>query len=289
MELNHIKSTNNGLAILIADSGATTTDWCLIRDNGIVHRFDSEGISPIFQSQEEIAKQIKLTVYPILKDEKIDAIRFYGTGCIPEKIDSVKNALAQSFSTKDIEVYSDLIAAAHSLCGNRPGIACILGTGSNSCEWNEKEISNQISPLGFILGDEGSGAHLGKLLVGDALKNQLSEGLKEKLLQEYSLTPADIIDKVYRQPFPSRFLASLVPFLLKYKDDISIQKIIQKSFSDFFERNVMQYNYHEYKVNFVGSVAFYFADFLKEIGKEKGTQIGKIEKSPMDGLVDYYK
>ncbi|MGI6048484.1 MAG: ATPase [Petrimonas sp.] len=275
--------------ILIADSGATKTDWYLIENNEIAHRFNSKGISPIFQSQEEIAQQIELTVFPILKEEEIDEIYFYGTGCIPEKIESVKNAIAHSFPVKNIEVYSDLIAAAHSLCGHQSGIACILGTGSNSCEWNGKEISNQISPLGFILGDEGSGAHLGKLLVGDALKNQLSEGLKEELLQEYALTPADIIEKVYRQPFPSRFLATLAPFLLKHKEDETIRKVIHKSFSDFFERNVMQYNYRENRVNFVGSVAFYFADFLKETAQKKGVQIGKIEKSPMEGLVEYYK
>ncbi len=288
-KINLSKSTINRLSILIADSGATKTDWYLIRNNKIIHRFISEGISPIFQSQEDIARQIELSVFPILKDEEVDAIRFYGTGCIPEKIESVKNAIAQSFYTKDIEVYSDLIAAAHSLCGHKSGIACILGTGSNSCEWNGTEISNQISPLGFILGDEGSGAHLGKLLVGDALKNQLSERLREKLLQKYSLTPADIIEKVYRQPFPSRFLATLVPFLLENKYDESIRKIIYKSFSDFFERNVMQYNYHENKVNFVGSVALGFADFLRETAQNKGIQIGKIEKSPMNGLIEYYK
>ncbi len=288
-KINLSKSTINRLSILIADSGATKTDWCLIRNNKIIHRFISEGISPIFQSQEDIARQIELSVFPILKDEEVDAIRFYGTGCIPEKIESVKNAIAQSFYTKNIKVYSDLVAAAHSLCGHKSGIACILGTGSNSCEWNGTEISNQISPLGFILGDEGSGAHLGKLLVGDALKNQLSERLREKLLQKYSLTPADIIEKVYRQPFPSRFLATLVPFLLENKDDESIRKIIYKSFSDFFERNVMQYNYHENKVNFVGSVALGFADFLRETAQNKGLQIGKIEKSPMNGLIEYYK
>lgn len=275
-------------AILIADSGATKTDWCLTKNGEIIHRFESKGISPVFQSQEEIAEEIKLHVYPVFKKLEIGAVYFYGTGCIPEKIQSVKNAILQSFQVKTIEVYSDLIAATHSLCGHKPGIACILGTGSNSCEWTGTEIVKQVSPLGFILGDEGSGAALGKLLVSDALKNQLPKELKEKFLSEYGLTQATIIDKVYRQPFPSRFLAALAPFLLKNISNEAIQKIVIKSFSDFFERNVMQYDYRENKVNFVGSIAFYFADILRKVANEKGIEIGKIEKSPMPGLIEYY-
>lgn len=275
--------------VLIADSGATKTDWCLTSGGEILRRFTSKGISPVFQTQEEIAEEIKLHVFPVLKNETIDAIYFYGTGCIPEKIQSVKNALSQSFPIHTIEVYSDLIAAAHSLCGHQPGIACILGTGSNSCEWSGTEIVKQISPLGFILGDEGSGAHLGKLLVGNALKNQLSEGLKEKLLEEYALTPAVIIDKVYRQPFPSRFLASLSPFIMQHIEDASIRKMVEVCFSDFFERNVMQYDYQKNNVNFVGSIAFHYADFLKKVASEKGIRIGKIVQSPMEGLIEYYK
>lgn len=275
-------------AILIADSGATKTDWCLTHNGEIIQRFESKGISPVFQTQEEIAEELKLHVYPVFKKSDITAVYFYGTGCIPEKIQSVKNAISQSFTVETIEVYSDLIAAAHSLCGRESGIACILGTGSNSCEWNGKEIVEQISPLGFILGDEGSGAHLGKLLVGDALKNQLSEGVKEKLMAEYNLSQANIIDRVYRQPFPSRFLASLAPFLLKNINEPSIRKIVDKSFSDFFERNILHYNYRENNVNFVGSIAWHFADILREAADKKGIQIGKIEKSPMHGLVKYY-
>lgn len=275
-------------AFLIADSGATKTDWCLTRNGEIIQRFSSKGISPVFQTQEEIAEEIKLHVYPVFKKSNIAAVYFYGTGCIPEKIQSVKNAISQSFPVETIEVYSDLVAAAHSLCGHSSGIACILGTGSNSCEWSGKEIVKQVSPLGFILGDEGSGASLGKQLVSDALKNQLSEELKEEFLAEYNLTQATIIDKVYKQPFPSRFLATLAPFLLKHIEDKAVRRIVERSFSDFFERNVMQYNYRKNKVNFVGSVAWYFADILREVAQQKEIEIGKIEQSPMPGLVDYY-
>lgn len=275
--------------ILIADSGATKTDWCLVSGGEILQRFSGNGISPVYQSQEEIAREIREQVQPRLKEHEIHAIHFYGSGCIPGKTTFVEKALHQSFPIGEIHVYSDLMAAAHSLCSHEAGIACILGTGSNSCQWNGSEITAQISPLGFILGDEGSGAALGRQLVGDALKNQLTPGLKEKLLEEQQLTPSLIIDKVYRQPFPSRFLASLAPFLLNNIGDDSIRKIVNRSFTDFFERNVMQYDYMHHKVHFVGSVAWHFASIVREVAATNGIAIGKIEQSPMPGLIDYYK
>lgn len=275
--------------ILIADSGATKTDWCLVQQGVIIQRFEGKGISPIFQTKDEIAKEIKEHVYPQLKKKMPEAIFFYGSGCIPEKIENVKSAIQSSFPIDKVEVYSDLVAAAHALCGNESGIACILGTGSNSCEWNGEEIANQISPLGFILGDEGSGASMGKLLVGDLLKNQLSVELKEKFLKQYNLTPSIIIENVYKKPFPSRFLASITPFLLQNIENDAVKNIVRKSFSDFFQRNVMQYEYKNKKVNFVGSIAHYYATTINEVAQENGITIGKIDQSPMDGLVEYYK
>ena len=188
-----------------------------------------------------------------------------------------------------IQVYSDLIAAVHALCGYQKGIACILGTGSNSCEWDGEKIVKQISPLGFILGDEGSGADLGKRLVNNALKEQLPAGMKETFLDAYQLTPSIIIDKVYRQPFPSRFLASLSPFLLKNIEEPVVRKIVLTSFSDFFEKNVMHYNYKNNKVNFVGSIAYYYSDILRQAAVDKGIETGIIYKSPMQGLIEFYK
>ncbi|HHT35139.1 MAG TPA: ATPase [Bacteroidales bacterium] len=273
--------------ILIADSGATKTDWCLAHDGEILQRFSGTGISPVYQTEEEIAEEIRLQVMPHLKESEIHSIHFYGSGCIPGKTILVENALYHSFPIGDIHVYSDLIAAAHSLCGHNAGIACIMGTGSNSCEWNGSEVIAQVSPLGFILGDEGSGAALGRQLLGDALKNQLTPGLREKMLEELQLTPSLIIDKVYRQPFPSRFLASLAPFLLNNIADKSIRRIVSRGFSDFFERNVMQYDYRKQEVHFVGSIARHFSDILREVAADKEIVIGKIEQSPMNGLINF--
>lgn len=273
---------------LIADSGATKTDWCLIKGNEILKHYSGKGISPVFQTEDQISNEIHNNVFPEFKEWNISKIHFYGSGCIAENIPIVKNAIFKIFPIETIEVYSDLIAAAHSLCGHKPGIACILGTGSNSCEWDGNRIINQISPLGFILGDEGSGAYIGKKLIGDALKNQLTPGLKELLLDEYELTPSIIIDKVYRQPFPSRFLASLSPFISKHLDDESIRQIVINSFNDFFKRNIMQYNFSEKSVNFVGSIAWYYSDILKETAQLNGIITGNILKSPMIGLIEYY-
>ena len=274
--------------ILIADSGATKTDWCVTKQGEIVYRFTGKGISPIYQTEDEIAREIGQNVYPLLKDHPINAVYFYGSGCIPEKENIVRDAIHRYFSAQPVEVYSDLIAAAHALCGHTAGIACILGTGSNSCEWNGEKIVKHIPPLGFILGDEGSGAVLGKLFVSDLLKNQLTAGLKEKFLAQYQLTPADIIDRVYRKPFPNRFLATFAPFILENIQDPGIHALVLNSFKAFLKRNVMQYDYQNKPIGFVGSVAFHFKDVLIKAVSEMGLTMGKVIKSPMEELVKYY-
>ena len=274
--------------ILIADCGSTKSDWSLVEQGKIKHRFLSLGISPIFQTTDEIAKEIKERILPQFEHASLSAIYFYGAGCLPEKIEEVHEAIHLSFPIDKIEVYSDLIAAAHSLCGNEPGIACILGTGSNSCEWNGRVVTKQISPLGYILGDEGSGAYMGKLLVGNALKNLLPQEFKEKFLKQYKLTPSIIIENVYKKPNPNRFLASISPFLLQNIEEDAIVQIVKKSFDDFFERNVMQYDYSNKTVHLVGSIAYHYAAILKEVASIKGINLGKIEQSPIDGLVKYH-
>lgn len=277
--------------ILIADSGATSSSWCLINGGIVITSFITNGISPIYQSVDEISIEIERVVYPHLSniDINIDAIRFYCAGCIPENIDGVKKAIYNSFNIDDIEVNSDLIAVAHALCGSSSGIACIMGTGSNSCEWDGTKIVKHVPPLGFILGDEGSGASLGKMLVGDILKNQLPDTVKDKFLTQYNLTQADILRKVYREPFPSRFLSSLSPFILQNIDEPSVRNIAERGFNNFFERNVMQYNYQDNNVNIIGSVGWHYSEIIKQIASQKSITIGKIEQSPMDGLVKYYK
>ena len=277
--------------ILIADSGSTKTDWCVVENGVLLQQIFTKGTNPFFQSEEEISNEIATALLPQLKTSELDAVYFYGAGCgFPDKIAMVHRAITKHLQIKrEVEVNTDMLAVAHGLCQHEAGIACIMGTGSNSCYYDGKQIVSNVSPLGFILGDEGSGAVLGKLLVGDILKNQMTPELKEKFLKQFGLTPADIIDHVYRKPFPNRFLASLSPFLAQNIDEPCIHALVLGSFKSFLKRNVMQYeNFRNSKVHFIGSVAFYYKTILAEAAQEMNIQLGTIIKSPMEGLIKYH-
>ena len=277
--------------ILIADSGSTKTDWCVVENGLLVQQIFTKGTNPFFQSEEEISNEIATALLPELKTDEFDAVYFYGAGCgFPDKIEIVHRAISKQLKVKgNVEVATDMLAAARGLCGREAGIACIMGTGSNSCYYDGKNIVANVSPLGFILGDEGSGACLGKLMVGDLLKNQMTPELKEKFLKQFDLTPADIIDRVYRKPFPNRFLASLSPFLAQNINEPCVHELVLNSFKAFFKRNIMQYeNYQNLKVNLIGSVAFYYKEVLAEAAEAMGIQLGTIIQSPMEGLIKYH-
>lgn len=277
--------------ILIADSGSTKTDWCLVEHGEVLQQIFTKGTNPFFQSEEEISNEIAANLLPQLKTAETDAVYFYGAGCaFPDKIETVRRAILRHLQVKgEVEVSTDMLAAARGLCGHRAGIACIMGTGSNSCYYDGEKIVQNVSPLGFILGDEGSGACLGKLLVGDILKNQMTPELKEKFFSQFNLTPADIIDRVYRKPFPNRFLASLSPFLAQNLNEPCIHSLVLNSFKSFLKRNVMQYDYQNHEVHFIGSVAYYYKDVLAQATDEMGIRLGTILKSPMEGLIAYHR
>ncbi len=276
--------------MLLADSGSTKTDWCLVEGGTEVLRVETGGTNPFFQSPERIGQEIDSALMPRVGTYAVRSVFFYGAGCaFPEQIETVRGVLAVRFPEARIEVGSDMTAAARALCGRRPGIACILGTGSNSCLWNGGAIAANVSPLGFILGDEGSGAVLGRRLVGDCLKNRLPRGLREKFLARFDLTPAAILERVYRQPFPNRFLASLSPFLAEHIDVPEIRTIVFEGFTDFFRRNAMQYDgWDRLDVHCTGSVAYYYREVLREAAAECGLRLGTVMRSPMAGLVAYH-
>lgn len=276
--------------ILIADSGSTKTDWSVVEKGKLLQQIFTKGTNPFFQTEEEISNEIEKTLLPQLATNAFDAVYFYGAGCaFPDKIEMVHRAVSGHLSISgSIEVNTDMLAAARGLCGHEPGITCILGTGSNSCYYDGEKIVDNISPLGFILGDEGSGACLGKLLVGDILKNQMTPELKEKFLKQFNLTAGEIIDRVYRKPFPNRFLASLSPFLAQNINEPCVHSLVVNSFLSFLKRNVMQYDYQHNKVHFIGSVAFYYQDLLTEACQMVGIQLGNIIKSPMENLISYH-
>lgn len=272
---------------LIADSGSTKTDWLVVREGAVVRSMYTKGMNPYFQSYEEIQKEIETVLAPEIKDLSVDAVHFYGAGCVFDKADIMWKAISSCISS-EIHIYSDLLAAAHSTCGHEAGIACIIGTGSNSCFYDGREIKKNISPLGFILGDEGGGAMLGRILVSDVLKGILSKPLQDAFFERFRMTHADILDRVYKKPFPNRFLASLSPFLHEHLNEPEIRQIVINGFNSFLTRNVMQYDYEEYCVNFVGSVAYHYEGILRETVEAAGICVGKIMKNPVEGLIDYY-
>jgi len=281
---NQVKSM-----VLIADSGSTKTHWCITENGKILKEIFTDGINPFYQSQQDIVVLLDSQLVPHLQDFPIDEIYFYGAGCsFPEKKLIVAQALIRFFGAATVEIQSDLLGAARSLLQHEAGIACILGTGSNSCYYDGKEITQNVSPLGFILGDEGSGAVLGKLFVADCLKNQMPEWIRDKFMDEYKLTPAEILDRVYKQPFPNRFLAKFTPFLLSHLEEPQIFNLVFDAFDAFFMRNIMQYPLKDTKIGFVGSVAHYFRDTLEIVAAEHGLMISEIKQSPMEGLVRFH-
>ena len=283
--------------ILIADCGSTKIDWCLIdgANSAPVHRFESVGMNAVMLSSDEMKHRMESEAVPCLKDwsAKIGRVYFYGAGCIsPEVCGNVAESLALIAPKAEIEVHTDLLAAARALCGHHSGIACIMGTGSNSCYYDGEKIVDNVSPLGFILGDEGSGAVLGKLLVGDVLKHQLPEDLCEKFLRQYKLDRLEIINRVYRQPQPNRFLASLSPFLAENLEREEVRKLVRRAFDAFFQRNIAWYGkcreLEDRKVHFVGSIAYHYKALLAEAAEAAGFEMGTVLKSPMDGLIEYH-
>ena len=276
--------------ILIADCGSTKIDWCLVEKGEIVKRLFTPGINAVLLTEEEIRQRIAEEVAPELQGYDIREIYFYGAGCISDEVcGNVSRAIFASIAAPVIEVYTDMLGAARALCGRQPGIACIMGTGSNSCRYDGEKIVDNVSPLGYILGDEGSGAVLGKILLGDVLKRQLPDELCEKFLKEYDLDRMKIINRVYKEPQANRFMASVTPFLLQNIEEPSIHRLVLNAFKLFFVRNIANYEgYKSLTINFIGSIAYYYKEVLQEAASAVDCHIGAIVQSPMEGLIAYH-
>ena len=276
--------------ILIADSGSTKTDWVLHDGNSIVTRVNTQGLNPTQQSAEDIYKVISAELDGKIAPDAPATIYFYGAGCAYDNANNrMKEALEQYFVTRKINIHSDLLAAARALCGHEEGIACILGTGSNSCLFDGEKITDNTPSLGYILGDEGSGAHLGRQLVSDCIKKQLPSDLRQKFLEEYKLDVATILERVYHTPLPNRWLASLTPFLCEHKENPEIKSLLKQCFTQFFQRNTMVYRRSWLPIHVVGGVGVHFATEIKDTAESLGLSIGNIVESPMAGLIEYHK
>jgi len=273
--------------ILIADSGTTKTEWCMITDDGSTEIVITPGINPFYQNAENIASILQ-HAFPDFK--KIEAIYFYGAGCnSEEKQNIVRSALTKVFNSVNVFIGSDLLAAAHSLCQDQSGIVCILGTGSNSCLYDGNGIAENVSPLGFILGDEGSGAVLGKKLIGDVLKKQLPANLIDDFFIAYPNKADEILENVYKKPFPSRYLASFTKFISANINHAEIENIVLTSFREFVTRNLLHYSgIGRIPIHFTGSIAYYFEAQLRKVIEEQHLILGNIERAPMEGLIKYH-
>ena len=275
--------------ILIADSGSTKTDWCVAKDGFTVKRFTTQGINPYHQDERRINGIVLDELLPQTGEYKLKKIVFYGSGCRDEIIPTMKNILYSAFNNNvEVEIYSDLLGAARAICGHEEGIACILGTGSNSCLYDGKKIIGNIPPLGYILGDEGSGASLGKIFINEIFKNSQMSDLKKEFLQVLQMTEGDIIDRVYRQPMANRFLASLAPFIHSHIERHEVNEIVTENFRQFLLKNVKRYHRDDLQVSFIGSIAWHFKSQLLQSALEENVYVGSVEKSPMDGLLRYH-
>lgn len=277
--------------ILVADSGSTKIDWCLLNGEKVEKQVFTLGMNAVMLTEEEMRARLADELAPEIEGYPIEEVYYYGAGCISAEVcGNVERAIRANIpSAEKVEVHTDLLAAARALFGSEPGIACILGTGSNSCYYDGERIVDNVSPLGYILGDEGSGAVLGKLLIGDVLKKQLPADLCENFLAKYDLDRLAIIRRVYKEPQANRFLASVTPFLLENIARTEVRELVKTAFVAFFKRNILAYpSCHELDVNFVGSIAFHYLPVLTEAAAACGCRVGKVIKSPMEGLIRFH-
>ena len=273
---------------LISESGSTRTEWALVEDNHLVQRVFTEGLNPFFQTRREISRSVRLGLPESFFKKKLDQVYYYGAGCSSyEKKNILGASLVAQYKTP-IQVESDLLAAARGLFKCEAGIACILGTGSNSCFYDGKIIVKNVKAAGYILGDEGSGAVLGKLFLADLLKGLAPKELANEFHEKFRISVNDVMESVYNLPFPNRFLGTIAYFLGDYMDNEYVYNLLTNNLRSFFNRNVCQYDYINYPIRFVGSQAYAYPDILQEVAQEFGVEIDVIEETPMNGLIEFH-
>ena len=277
--------------ILIADSGSTKADWRLVTSQRTLGAYVTLGLNPYLQTDEELFQEINLNLRVNIRDT-VDEIYFYGAGVSTgEKAELLARTLRRVFpKAQAVEAYSDLFGAARALCGTASGIVCILGTGSNSCFYDGQTMVDNIPPCGYVLGDEGSGAVLGKKLLAAFLKRGLTSSVSKQLNERYHLTKDEILERVYKKPFPNRYLAGFTVFMRENIADESIAQIIETSFGEFLDNNVVRYPKHrEHPIHFSGSVAFHFREQLEKVLQHRQLQLGRIIQAPANDLAEFHK
>lgn len=273
---------------LIAETGSTRTEWALTEGRQLINSLFTDGINPFFQTRREISRSVRLGLPEEFFKKKLEQVYYYGAGCSSEeKKKIIRASLVAQFKTP-VQVESDLLAAARGLFLREAGIACILGTGSNSCFYDGATILKNVRSGGYILGDEGSGAAMGRVFMSDVLKGIAPAELTEDFFDKFRITSDDIMDLVYNRPFPNRFLATVAYFLADHQESDYACQVIRDNLQKFFARNICQYDYSNYSIRFVGSWAHHCADYLYDVAQEFGVMIDMIEETPMKGLVEFH-
>ncbi|MBR5935628.1 MAG: ATPase [Bacteroidaceae bacterium] len=277
---------------LVVDSGSTKTDWGFFNNKKDLTIYKTQGINPYHQSQEQIRDILEGELLPNIDHidrNQINELFFYGAGCATKATCELMSYILKGFfPNATISVDSDMLGAARALCGKSEGVACVLGTGSNSCLYNGKDIIDQVPSLGYILGDEGSGAALGRCFINSCFKRQMPDKLYKEFLDRYSVDRESIIMNVYRKPLANRYLAGFVPFILEKREVPEVHKMIIQCFTEFFTRNVINYHKPWLPVHIVGSIANSLADELRETADSLGMTIGMILPSPINRLIEYH-
>lgn len=276
--------------IAVIDSGSTKADWKFLSKNAYPISISTMGFNPYYHGESIILPEIKKAFDGKIDPTVFSSIYFYGAGCSdPDLNKIIEEALKKYFINAKVIVNHDILACALATCRNEPGISCILGTGSNSCLFDGEKIVDNVPNLAYILGDEGSGGHLGKLLLQGYFYREFPEDIKNDFEELYGSDKQVFKDKIYMEPNANVYLASFARFLSNHKDHIYIQSLVNRAFSEFVKRHVRKYqNHNNLPIHFIGSVAYHFGDILKMVLDERSLKLGMIIKKPIDNLVDYH-
>ena len=276
---------------LIADSGSTKTTWILLEDGKVKNTITTCGLNPYFHNSESVEAVIRADLAPFLVEYHIKEVHFYGAGCSTDYNNNmITDAIRVFFRKSKVYVYHDILGAARALFGDSRGIACILGTGCNSCYFDGTGTWSPVDSLGYLFGDEGAGSYLGKLFLGAYLKKELPADLRDAFDNHYGFSLEDILNSLYNKPSPNRFLASFSLFMSPNREHPFIQKILLQSFSDFFHAHIKKYeDYQTVPVGFIGSIASCYSEILERVADREGVKIARILSSPGEGLIEYHK
>jgi len=277
--------------ILLADSGSTKTEWCLVKQDNASKTLFTGGLNPYYHTEESIGEILRDKLIPALDNIPVDGVYFYGAGCTgDEHTTMLRKVLSDVFGTETVEVESDIMGSVRAVCGHKPGIAGILGTGANSCKYDGEKVIDNVPVLGFILGDEGSAGYFGRKILQGYFYREMPEDLKNDLEASYDMNRGTILENVYKKPQPNTYVAGFAKFIGRHSGHPYIQGILREGLQEAVQRHILKYDgVYEVPVGFVGSVAYHNAALLRDVLRENGLTTGEILQNPMPNLVKYHR